>query len=312
MNQTRRIGMRIGSADPYWVQLREAVTHGAQQAGAELVELDLNYTAAITSEAQGQLTDQILALDLDVVICAYLPAALVEQLLSHGVPVIQLTETDSNLHHPRFCSMNSYYAIASMAATFIADSLAGRGHVIAVGGLMAAHGEDGRSRLRGLRDTLRAYPEIVCDHVPSVWRYDHAFPQLEAALRRFHQPADVLFGFSDSVALAARDAAERLGLLGAQTRVVGINGDPLALAAIVEGRMHATVETPIAAMATEVIALAERAARGEDLPDHFSFEAQLVTQANIAQVAAQKLIAMADLPSRLVGVNRQREQKRLS
>ena len=56
------------------------------------------------------------------------------------------------------------------------------------------------------------------------------------------------------------------GFLTDTTVVVGINGDPLALAAIIEGTMAATVETPAAELGRQLIDFAFKAAAGEPLP----------------------------------------------
>jgi hypothetical protein len=56
---------------------------------------------------------------------------------------------------------------------------------------------------------------------------------------------------------------------GTRDLILGINGDPLALAAIAAGRMTATVETDVDDIATRAVDLAYRAARGESLPPHF-------------------------------------------
>jgi hypothetical protein len=56
------------------------------------------------------------------------------------------------------------------------------------------------------------------------------------------------------------------------TLIAGINGDPLALAAIAGGRMAFTVETSVDDLAHQAVDLALRAARGEALPPHFSYQ----------------------------------------
>ena len=47
------------------------------------------------------------------------------------------------------------------------------------------------------------------------------------------------------------------------------------------------------------------------MPAHFSYRPYLVTAENVAQVAAASLGLLAEIPSRLVGVNRQAEQSRM-
>ena len=48
------------------------------------------------------------------------------------------------------------------------------------------------------------------------------------------------------------------------------------------------------------------------LPDHFSYGLELVTSANITTVAMRKLLAIAQIPSRLVNVNFMLEQQRIT
>ncbi|HWQ16185.1 MAG TPA: helix-turn-helix domain-containing protein, partial [Roseiflexaceae bacterium] len=172
--------------------------------------------------------------------------------------------------------------------------------------------EDGRSRLAGLAGALRRYPGVRLRHIPSAWRYEHAYPQIEVALRAFGEPPDAIFGLSDSLALAARDCARQLGLFRRGTPVVGINGDPQALAAIAEGSMTATVDTSAAEFGARAVDLACQAARGEPLPQRFPYHMHLITATNVAEAALEKLTAIANLPNRLVGVHRQRDRQRLT
>lgn len=305
-----RIGARIGSADPYWVQMREAVLQHSQHLGIALHPIDTSSTAPLDEDEQTALVEDVLAQHLDALICSYLPEQVTLRLLEHGLPVIQLTET--SIHHPLLIAPRGYYEIAQMVGRYLAQQLHGCGSVLIVGGLLAHQGEDGRSRIAGITDALHAFPAIALQHIPSAWRYEHAYPQIEAAMRQHQAPIDAIFGLSDSLALAARDAGRALGLIDAHTIIVGINGDPLALAAIADGSMSATVDTPAAALGTEAVNLACQAARRAPLPPYFGYAPRLVTAHNVADVAMQKLIAIAELPSRLVGVNRQQEQQRLA
>jgi len=310
VSYTLRIGMRIGSADPFWVQVREAVHQHAQQCGVELVEVDLGRAAALSRDAQIGFVEGLLAQDLDALISAYTPDPLAYRILASGLPIVHLTESD--VRHRRFISPTGFYDIARLVGSYLAEQLHEAGTVLVVGGLLAGHGEDGRSRLAGIADALREYPRMQMLHIPSAWRPDHAAPQIEAALRELNVAPDAICGLSDSLALAARDAARALGLLRPETLVVGINGDPLALKAIAEGDMTATVDTSAAEFGAQAVELACALARGAVLPPHFTYQMRLVTRANVAETAMAKLIAIANLPSRLVGVNRRRDRQRLT
>jgi AraC-like DNA-binding protein/ABC-type sugar transport system substrate-binding protein/putative methionine-R-sulfoxide reductase with GAF domain len=290
--------------------VREAVHQRAQQLGVELVEIDLGRSLTLSRDAQLGVVEALQAQDLDALVSAYTPSPLAHRILTSGLPLVHLTESD--VHHPRFVSPIGFYDIGRQVAQFLAKQLGGHGLVLAVGGGLANYGEDGRSRLAGMTDTLRAMPAVQLHHVPSTWRYDRAYPQIEAALRALPEPPDAIFGLSDSLALAARDCAQTMGLLRPGTPVVGINGDPLALAAVAEGRLAATVDTSAAEFGARAVDLACQAARGERVAAHFPYPVRFVTAENVAEIAMEKLIAIASLPNRLVGVHRERDRQRMA
>jgi signal transduction histidine kinase/ABC-type sugar transport system substrate-binding protein/AraC-like DNA-binding protein len=305
-----RIGTQVWPDDPFWVQVREAIRQRAQQLAVDLVAIVIENLTMRSDEELVSLVEEVLAQDLDALIGWNLSERFARRLLELGLPIVYLNETD--LRHPGLVSPLGLYTIATQIGDYLAEQLSGRGIVLAVGGMTGTPGEDGRSRLAGIRDAIGRHPALRLEHIPTLWRYEQAYPQIEQALQQRRGPIDAIFGFSDSLALAARDAACALGRIDARTLVVGINGDPLALAAIAEGHMTATMQTPAADFGTQALDLAVRAARGMPLPDHFSYQPRLVTAANVAEVAAQQLIALAALPSRLVGFSRQQEQQRMT
>lgn len=311
MAHTLRIGSQIGPADPFWVQVREAVERNAQRLDVDLIPIDISeHPETLPPEEQASLLDELIAQELGALICWNLPDDLISRILEHHIPLIYPSET--TLQHPLFVSPRGLYQAAGMMGNYLAEKLPEGGRVICIGGLIETGGENGSTRLAGIREALEARPNFVCDHVPSFWRPAEAQTQIEEGLLKPGGPIAAIFGLSDSLALAAKEIGQRLGLVNAQTLITGINGDPLALAAIAEGRMTATVETPPAEFGAQIIELACKAARREPLPTHFSFQPRLVTSENVAEISMQRLIAIADLPTRLVGVNRKQEQNRLT
>ena len=71
------------------------------------------------------------------------------------------------------------------------------------------------------------------------------------------------------------------------------------------------VATSATDIAQNAVALACQAAAGEKLPAKFSYEPMLIDRHNVAEFALTKLSAIADIPSRLVGVNRDHEAQRV-
>ena len=214
------------------------------------------------------------------------------------------------MRHPRLTSREGLYDAAHMLGGFLTTHRPDGGQVLLVSGHVGD--DDSRSRRDGFHAALPADGRFTVHHVPTNWIYDNAHSQVTAYLHAHPDLVpDAVVGLSDSLAIAARNAAGTLGRLAPSALILGINGDPWAVAAIAEGRMTVTVETDIDDIATQGVNLAYRAARGEPLPAHFRIRQRLVTAANVAEVATRKLISLADLPTRLVGVNRSHEQQRV-
>ncbi len=308
MDRTLRIGTQIWPDDPFWVHVRESILLHAEQLGVELVTIESEAFEQLGAEAQLEVVEELLALELDALIGWSLNDELTCDVLASDLPVIHLGE--SSVRHPRFVSPQGLYAIAYELGTLLAERLDGQGSLLVVGGGQG-YGEDGQSRRAGLQAALRAYPHLQVRYLAAPWRYEAAYTVLQAALDQLPTLPAAIFGLSDTLALAARDLLRQRKLLHDQLVLVGINGDPLALAAIAEGSMTATVLTSGVEFGRQALALAVCAGRGQPLPAHFSYNPQLVTRQNVTQVAAQQLYASAALPSRLIGVNRQQEQRRM-
>src|SRR5262249_30034006 len=171
-----RLGVLIAAADPFWVQVSATVMDAAQQRGADVVPLDVEDPHTFPASEFSSLIEEVLAQELDALICLDWPPELARQALERGIPIIQLTE--SSLRHPLFVSPTGLHDIARDIGRFLARELAGHGNILAIGGLMYHRGEDGHSRLAGLREAFAQFPDIRLRHVPSLWNYDSAVEQL--------------------------------------------------------------------------------------------------------------------------------------
>ena len=101
-------------------------------------------------------------------------------------------------------------------------------------------------------------------------------------------------------------------MIDKNTVLVGLNGDPMALSAVAEGELDATVDAAAENLGSTAIQLAYKAAVGEPQPDLIKFRYQLITRENVANLATRKLAVIADIPSHMVGYNREQELDRLS
>ncbi len=312
--QTIRVGFGLRPGDPFWVQVREGVQQRAQ-------ELDMTLAPIWLPDAQDPfdnnnilgIIDELQAQELGALITHVLPNALMRAVLDEGLPII--CSEDTMLSHPLLVSVRGLFEAGTMAASFLAEQLQGHGRILMAGALDDAS-HTGKQRVAGFYSVLARYPQMQCLRAGSGWSYEQVFTSLleqDTSWQAEYSGSriDGIFGLSDSQALAARDAARALGLLDERTLVVGINGDPLALAAVQTGTMHATVETNPEQLGANLAEYAQRAARQEALPEHFPYALELVTADNIPAVAVRKLLAIAPIPNRLVNVNFKLEQQRL-
>lgn len=299
--------MLLAAGDPFWVMVREAILLHAGRMGVRLVTLEEDLSA-LPEDQRLALVEEVLAQDIDVLILQGADNKLAQPALDARVPVVIASE--SEVRHPLATSPLGLYEAARLGMTYLVEKLKGTGRLLLVGGLHEGY-DVGLSRLRACWDVLRGCPQVQLTHIPTPWTFAAAVEVVQRGLVGQRRPFDAVFGLSDSLALAGRDAATAQGLLTANALVVGLNGDPLALAAILEGRMTATVETSASALGQQLVELACQAARGHPLPPYFRYETRLVDHSNVTAVAAAKLVSAASIPSRLVGYSRSQEAKRL-
>lgn len=311
MSRIYRIGLQINTADPFWVLVRNAILQLAQDNNFHIVPIDYDspYVYGLSTDGQISLVEELLVQEIDAFICQDWPTTITARILEQDISLINLTET--NFRHPLFVSPRGLYDIANDVGKFLAQKLDGKGRVLVIGGGVHHLGDDGKTRLAGISDALRNFPNIQIQYLPSLWKYNDVCQQIRSAPWIKGESFDALFGLSDTIALAASEVGRELGLISEHAIIVGINGDPLALAAILNGKMTATVQTSITDLAEQAVSLALRAIQRQALPEYFSYKPYFVTAQNVNDIAAKSLIAIANLPSQLIDDNRQQAQQRL-
>lgn len=313
LRQTTRVGFGLRPGDPFWVQVRESVQQRAQELEMVLVPIALpDSQDPFDNNNILAVIDELKAHELGALITHVLPPALMRAVLNEGISIV--CSEDTTLSHPLLVSVQGLCEAAVLVGEYLAQRLQKAGHILMAGSVGDAS-YTGQQRVDGFYSVLARYPQLKCVRAGVGWSYDAVLESLlEQDEWKAHFPngrIDAVFGLSDSQALAGRDAAQALGLIDERTLVVGINGDPLALAAIQTGTMHATVETSPEQLGANLAEFARRAALREPLPEHFPYVLELVTAENLQQVAMRKLLALATIPNRLVNVNFRLEQQRL-
>jgi signal transduction histidine kinase/AraC-like DNA-binding protein len=306
-----RIAIQVGMYDEYWIQVRDAVVRQALQRDIELVSLNTmvmrdGWNTQLSLSEIDEYYEELMVQHIDALICSSLIEPLLQRILAKHVVVVDASE--SMLRLPLFTSRRGLYDAAHTVGRWLGERLRAPANVLVVGG----NDELGTSRLTGIRTALATHPGITIIHVPCTWDYPDGLTAVHAwATNNPHVQIDAIFGISDPLALAGRDALAQLQRLPAHTLVTGINGDPAALADIERGRMHMTVETIIDSFAAQLIDLALYGIRSRQLPDTYDPPRRVIERHNVAQIAVEKLISLAGITGQLIGGNRASELRRL-
>jgi len=307
------------------VQVREAALEKAQALRADLVSVQtVEYPNTLVDEDHKiALLEELAAQELDALIAGALPVALVREIPQFGIPLIILGPT--KIRHPLLLSTHGHFELAEASGHYLARRLHQRGRVVSVGGMVdVGWQDDGSERAAGIAAAMRNYPKIDHIHLPSLWsyNYDLVYAHFVDALKRIDGPIDAIFGLSDGLALAARNASRALGLSTQETLIMGVGGTPLALAEIINGAMSATMEIRSDILGVEAVEsayqIAHRLRRQQRISTDpvplpmLQIQTRLVTAKNVGKIAASKLVSIANLPSRLVGDRQRQQQERLT
>ena len=313
----QRISVLIGDVgDPFWGQVMEGMYQAAHEHNLDLDYLQENLPTEPNPREEADLLRELTSQNIDILIHWGTSPQVIKGLLQHGTRLIQLTESD--LTHPNAYAPLGLNDAAALAAEHIARQLQGTGRVALFGGMADSNRhERGRSRVQGFSRVLVRHPGIKVAHTPCPWHYEAAYEAAYAAFGAMAAQADpantigpdAIFGLSDTVALAARDAARELGMLPPGCLLVGLNGDPAALKEIAQGSMHATVETSAIDLGRDAVELALRLRQGKTPPNNFPYRVRLVTAENVQEASAQKLYALSAMPQRMINLNRQNTQQ---
>jgi diguanylate cyclase (GGDEF)-like protein len=306
-----RVGLMIIPSDPYWIQIYQLILKTNERIGDELISLH----PATTIEQLDQyvpetIIDQVLAHDLDVLITTEIPPAILAGLLNHGLPVLCLAEVVNQVH-PFLTILSELYEGGYMAGEYIAQRLGGKGHVMVVSAAKMKILSVGQSRLKGFMDAMLRFPDISIDHIPCYWGYNETYEEMLAVFADYQKPVDAIFGISDSIMFAVREAGLKTGKISQQAILVGLNGDPQSLVAVAEGNFSATIDIATEHVGIKAMEFAHQAALGIPIPRTIPQVCTLVTAENVAAAASRKLAVVADLPNYLVGYDRQKEHDRL-
>jgi ribose transport system substrate-binding protein len=166
-------------------------------------------------------------------------------------------------------------AVGRRVAAALFEGLGGKGRVVALEGPESA--PTSRARVRGLRETLSAFPNIELLGLAGGYFQQEPAELAMAMLLARHPAIDGVWAANDLMALGALDA---LGEAQRVAKVVGINGLPAAIEHIERGTMLASADFS----AFKIAAIAARAVlrhlAGQPVPQEIMVPAELIDRSN--------------------------------
>jgi ribose transport system substrate-binding protein len=215
----------------------------------------------------------------------------VKKMIDAGVPVIDMdtliAPLDSIDVHSFLAPDNEFMGASVTQA--LMDAINGEGIVTMTQGALGHTGAQGRAR--GFESVVKKYPKIqVVDTTPGDWDVSKTARIWETLLTKYPKISAAYF-HNDDMALAAYNVMKAHNrteiLLG------GCDAMPPALAAVAEGRMHATVRNPSCRIhggailaGVAAIASGEKTGNGAGMiPKNIVTDGPVVTKANAPGMA---------------------------
>jgi ribose transport system substrate-binding protein len=214
----------------------------------------------------------------------------VKRMIDAGIPVIDMdtliAPLDSiNVHS--FLAPDNEFMGASVAQALV-DAIGGKGIMTMTQGALGHTGAQGRAR--GFDSIVKKHPGIeVVDTTPGDWDVTKVARLWDTLLTK-HPKIDAAYFHNDDMALAAYNVMRSRG----RTNILigGCDAMPPALAAVSDGRMHATVRNPSCRIHGGAIVAGVAAVAGQKtgnsagmIPKHVITDGPVVTKANAPGMA---------------------------
>jgi len=209
----------------------------------------------------------------------------VQKMIDAGIPVIDMDTLIAPLDkinvHSFLAPDNEF--MGSSVTQALMDAIGGEGNVIMTQGALGHTGAQGRAR--GFHSIVKKYPKVkVLEEQPADWDVSKVARLWETYLTKYPKIAAAYF-HNDDMALAAYNvmkAHKRTDI-----KIGGCDAMPPALAAVTEGRMHATVRNPSCRIHGGAIVAGVAAVSGEKtgeggIPKNVVTDGPVVTKANAA------------------------------
>ncbi|WP_095204143.1 sugar ABC transporter substrate-binding protein [Mesorhizobium carmichaelinearum] len=209
----------------------------------------------------------------------------VQKMIDAGIPVIDMDTLIAPLDkinvHSFLAPDNEF--MGSSVTQALVTAIGGKGKVITTQGALGHTGAQGRNR--GFESVIKQHPDIeVLENQPADWDVTKVARLWETYLTKYPQ-IDAAYFHNDDMALAAYNVMKAHNRT--DIKLGGCDAMPPAIAAVTEGRMHATVRNPSCrihggAIVAGVAAVTSGEKSGQGIPKSVVTDGPVVTKANAA------------------------------
>lgn len=200
----------------------------------------------------------------------------VKKAMDKGIPVITLdrkVNTDVTLHIG-----GNNLTMGKTAGEYLTKALNGKGNVIEIQGTAGASATVERDK--GFRETLGKDIKVVAEQNADYLR-EPALKFMEDMLQRYGKgEIQAVFAHNDEMALGAIQALKAANRLD-EVKVISMDGENLAIDAVKNGEMLATLTYPFCA--PEGILYAYKIAKGEKLDKEIELQSRMIDASNVKE-----------------------------
>ncbi|XID92537.1 substrate-binding domain-containing protein [Paenibacillaceae bacterium WGS1546] len=233
-----------------------------------------------TASKQVSDVESLISRKVDVLVISPLTedalTPVVKKAMDAGIPVITLdrkVNTEVTLHIG-----GNNLALGKTAGEYITNAIGGKGNVIEIQGTAGASATVERNQ--GFRETLGKDVKIIAEQHADYLR-EPALKFMEDMLQRYGKgEIQAVYAHNDEMALGAIQALKAANRLD-EVKVIGVDGENLAIDSVSQGELLATLTYPFCA--PEGIQYAYKIAKGETFPKEIELESKIIDASNVAE-----------------------------
>lgn len=292
-----RVGVTVYDMSSFITQGQEGMQSYAKDNNIELLWNSANGDVA----TQASQVDQLINQKVDAIIIVPVQAdSLAPQMASAkaaNIPVIAVNTALSDQGALKSSVLPDDVAAGAQEMEMMAQKLGGRGNIVVLQGPLGSSPE--LDRTKGIKDTLAKYPDIKILAMDTAnWKRDEAVNKVKNWLSSFGDQINGIVSENDDMGLGAVQA---LSEAGKSIPVVGIDGIQDGLQAVKDGKFIGTSLQHGRVEMAEGLAVAQKAAKGEQVEATYTYKMPAITPQNVDQyyknVVSEKDAFLGQLPA---------------